>query len=126
MEDGVEEKLRLGRRIRDLRAEAGWTQTQMAHALGISFQQVQKYEHGITRISVATMLRILSVLGVPADIFFAGIAEPTGLPFTRAIQDPGLEQLKRDYETIQSPDARRALREMARVLGGQFASKRSL
>ncbi|RZJ41095.1 MAG: helix-turn-helix domain-containing protein [Brevundimonas sp.] len=126
MDEIVEQKLRLGRRIRDLRTEAGWTQTQLAQALGISFQQVQKYEHGITRVSVVTILRVLSVLGVPADIFFAGMADPTGLPFTHAVTDPSSEQLRRDYQAIKNPEARRALRDMARVLAGGAVAKRSL
>ena len=121
-----EERLAIGQRIRDLRSDAGWTQGQLAQALGLSFQQIQKYEHGVTRISVVNLLRILAILGVPADLFFADLAEPKGLPLPKPIVDPGLEQLKRDYEHIQDPEARRVLRETARVLCGQPELKRSL
>lgn len=104
MEEPVlEDRLRLGQRIRDLRADAGWTQSQLARALGMSFQQVQRYEHVITRVSVAALLKILAVLGVPPAAFFQSLNRPLGLPVPVPIIDPGLEQFKSDYERSRIP-----------------------
>ncbi len=61
--------------LRLRRQEAGLSQTAVADALGISFQQVQKYENGTNRIS-AGMLHALSItLKVPVQYFFDGLSE---------------------------------------------------
>lgn len=57
-------KLRLQRQFRQL------TQTDLANALGITFQQIQKYERGINRISASRLQTICQVLGVPVSFFF--------------------------------------------------------
>ncbi len=46
----------VGRRIHDLRTSKGWSQTQLASLLGITFQQIQKYEKGLNRISASRLL----------------------------------------------------------------------
>lgn len=56
--------------IRDLRKAKGISQMQLAEMLGVSYQQVQKYEKGITRISVDRLHQISKALGVPINIFF--------------------------------------------------------
>jgi transcriptional regulator with XRE-family HTH domain len=49
---------RVGRNIRKLRVLAGWTQADLAGQLGLTFQQVQKYERGQSRVSAATLFRL--------------------------------------------------------------------
>jgi transcriptional regulator with XRE-family HTH domain len=56
------ERQEIGARIRSLRAARRISQTQLASLLGVSYQQVQKYENGRTRLSVATMKRIAEVM----------------------------------------------------------------
>lgn len=55
----------IGRRIAALREARGLSQSALAQALGLSFQQIQKYEYGKNRISVARLLLIADVIDVP-------------------------------------------------------------
>jgi len=59
----------LGRRIRQLRTQRGLTQTDLAEKLNVSFQQVQKYEHGRTSISLLRLQAIAKALSVPVGDF---------------------------------------------------------
>jgi transcriptional regulator with XRE-family HTH domain len=60
--DPVDE--RLGAQIRELRIQRGLSQMQLGIEIGVAFQQIQKYERGTNRISVATLVRICRVLKV--------------------------------------------------------------
>tara|TARA_R100001369_G_scaffold24221_1_gene44608 strand:+ start:982 stop:1338 length:357 start_codon:yes stop_codon:yes gene_type:complete len=64
----------VGTKLRELRSITGHTQTSLGNAVGISFQQVQKYETGANRISVSRLVEFARVLDVPPSYFFAGIA----------------------------------------------------
>ena len=60
----------VGRRVRELRLQLGLTQTQLADAIGVTFQQVQKYERGSNRISASKLWLIADRLGVsPASLY---------------------------------------------------------
>lgn len=61
----------LGQRIRKRRKYVGLTQAALASELGISFQQMQKYEKGINAISVARLQRICEVLSLPTNYFLS-------------------------------------------------------
>ncbi len=60
----------VGERIRTLRAAAGISQEKIADALGITFQQVQKYESGKNRVAAGRLMIIAATLGVPIASFF--------------------------------------------------------
>ncbi len=62
-------------RLRLRRLEAGITQTGLAEALGISFQQVQKYENGTNRITARALYQVSIALAVPMQYFFEGLGE---------------------------------------------------
>lgn len=58
-----------GARLRALRMRAGMTQQELGRAIGVTFQQIQKYETGANRMAVSTLLRICDALGRdPVDI----------------------------------------------------------
>jgi transcriptional regulator with XRE-family HTH domain len=65
----------IGERIREARHAQGMSQTLLADQVGITFQQVQKYEKGANRVSAARLFDIAHVLGMPITYFFEG-AEP--------------------------------------------------
>lgn len=65
----------IGKNLRTLRTLAGYTQTQIAEFLGITFQQVQKYEAGKNRVSAATLYRLKTLYDIPYDLFFGDIRE---------------------------------------------------
>lgn len=60
----------VGRRVQLARKAAGFSQTELAEQLGLSFQQVQKYEKGANRIGAGRLLRIATLLNVPISFFF--------------------------------------------------------
>ena len=60
---------KIGQRLRAIRREAGWSQERLGEALGMSFQQVQKYENGKNRVAVSTLLLIAEALKRPVTDF---------------------------------------------------------
>jgi transcriptional regulator with XRE-family HTH domain len=66
----------VGTRIRTRRLLLGLNQESLANALGLTFQQVQKYEGGANRVSASRLAAIADILGVPVAYFFAELASP--------------------------------------------------
>ena len=62
----------VGHRIRIERLSRGLSQTALANQLGVTFQQVQKYEKGVNRVGAGRLTKIAEVLGVPVSTFFSG------------------------------------------------------
>jgi transcriptional regulator with XRE-family HTH domain len=62
----------VGHRIRIERLSRGLSQTALANQLGVTFQQVQKYEKGVNRVGAGRLTKIAEVLGVPVGTFFGG------------------------------------------------------
>src|SRR5205085_7064507 len=91
--------------------------------LGVTFQQVQKYEKGVNRVGAGRLARIAEVLGVPVAFFFSGDMSPaassdsasTGLSF---LETAGAVRLVRAYSTIEDPQIRRALVDLAEEIAG--------
>jgi transcriptional regulator with XRE-family HTH domain len=106
----------VGKRIRHRRWMVGMTQQQLAEKVGIKFQQIQKYETGMNRVSASRLWDIADALGVNIAFFFEGIddkreAETTG----DILADKEALELVRSYYAI--PEAqRRRLFDLARVL----------
>jgi len=69
----------VGRNVRIWRMAKGLSQTQLASRLGVTFQQVQKYEVGSNRIGTGRLVTVAAVLGVPISALFEGTnaAEPS-------------------------------------------------
>lgn len=65
----------VGRRVCERRLGLGYNQSELAKALGLTFQQVQKYEKGANRISASKLWDIAAFLKVDIGYFFAGFAE---------------------------------------------------
>ena len=74
----------VGRRIRVRRLERQMSQTELADQLGVTFQQVQKYEKGVNRVGAARLQRIADALDVPISFFFSadrGSPQEAIMPF---------------------------------------------
>jgi len=65
----------IGKRIRDRRQQIGVTQHALAKTIGVSFQQLHKYEQGTNRVSAARLWRIAKALQTPMDYYFAAEGE---------------------------------------------------
>lgn len=65
--------IHVGRRIKEIRTVRGFTQSNVAEHLGISFQQLQKYETGANRVSASRMFELSKLLQVSPSFFFEGL-----------------------------------------------------
>lgn len=65
----------VGAQIKQRRTVLGMSQTELANRLGITFQQVQKYEKGANRVGSSRLYEISEILGVPLQSFFEGVEE---------------------------------------------------
>lgn len=124
--------LHVGKRMRQRRTLLGLSQERLAEALGLTFQQVQKYERGTNRISASRLYELGRVLEVPIGYFFDDL--PLDMP--RRVRDHmqgaiAIEavagrvdpltrretlELVRAYYRIREPRVRRRLFEMAKAL----------
>jgi len=69
--------VRIGARLRSRRLDRGLSQEKLADLLGLTFQQVQKYEKGVNRIAASRLYDIAVVLETPITYFFEGLSEPS-------------------------------------------------
>jgi transcriptional regulator with XRE-family HTH domain len=109
----------VGKRVRHRRWMIGMTQQQLAEKVGIKFQQIQKYETGMNRISASRLWDISEALGAPITFFFEGLDRSVpetegGAPMDLMADKEALE-LVRSYYAIPETQRRR-LFELARVL----------
>lgn len=112
----------VGQRIQSLRQMRHISQEQLGKALGLTFQQIQKYERGINRISASRLFMVAHFLGVPVSFFFEGLpsggqlwnwlgghlAEDDAPPY---IAEPAMTKETQDvlaaFARITDPDMRR-------------------
>lgn len=108
----------IGERIRLRRTELGLTQDQLAAALGVSYQQVQKYENGANRISAARLWQIGRRLQVPVGWFFDEVeAEVEGGPGAgRLVHVRGVLEVARGFGELRGPTIKAALVGLLRAL----------
>lgn len=65
----------VGNRVRLRRMLIGMSQEKLGELLGLTFQQVQKYEKGVNRIGAGRLFHVAQILGVPIDYFYEGVIE---------------------------------------------------
>jgi len=115
------EDLEIGQKIRALRLERGLSQSGLADGIGLTFQQVQKYEKGTNRVSAGRLQKIADMLNTPVMFFYAGMggrskkpdARNSGLAF---LQTKGAMRLMRAYSEISSRTTKYALVVLAESL----------
>ena len=99
----------IGLKLRRRRSALGISQNSLANALGLTFQQVQKYEKGATRISIARLWDLSKILSVPITYFFENLEGKTftqsSVPYNSALND-------KSDEFLISPLAKRDVREL--------------
>jgi transcriptional regulator with XRE-family HTH domain len=109
----------IGSCIRLRRLEKGLSQERLATGLGLSFQQIQKYERGITGCAPARLAKIAEILDTPIGAFFpeGGLQPPRAalLPDARSLA------LARQFESIPNSAARTAIRQLVSALAAMPA-----
>jgi len=83
----------VGGRLRAFRLQAGMNQTELARALGVTFQQVQKYEKGVNRVSASMLARASQALHTPVESFFPGAEEGETQQIDPAVASRGREMM---------------------------------
>lgn len=110
----------IGAAIRLRRRHAGISQEMLAEKCGVSFQQVQKYENGVNRVSFSRLVQIAHALGLRVSELVGDIDEATGLSPAESgmltdLGVPGAIDLLRDYAGL-SPALRGRVRDLLREI----------
>lgn len=87
---------KLGQRVRTRRLEIGMSQERLAELLGITFQQVQKYEKGANRIAASRLHDIAAALEMPVARFFEGLG-----PGKKVSEEPEAPMTSQEYELLR-------------------------
>jgi transcriptional regulator with XRE-family HTH domain len=121
----------VGSRIRLRRTMLGMSQEKLGDALGITFQQIQKYEKGTNRVGASRLQNISGILNAPVSFFFedapadvstgqGGMAEASGSNYVVDFlsSSEGL-QLNRAFLKISDPKVRRRIVDLVKALGSE-------
>ena len=122
----------VGSRVRLRRTMLGMSQEKLGHAIGLTFQQVQKYERGANRIAASRLFELSRVLDVPVSFFFddmpadvslrsrpleGGLAEEGGVPYAaNPMAKRETLELVRAYYRITDPGVRKRVFALAKAL----------
>jgi transcriptional regulator with XRE-family HTH domain len=111
--------------MRVRRIEIGMSQEALGDQLGVTFQQVQKYERGANRISASRLFFLANALGVPIGFFYEGLDGDGQLPATGTddglfgfISSPDGVAIAEAFSGIDNQPIRRRLIDLARTIGG--------
>jgi transcriptional regulator with XRE-family HTH domain len=121
--------IEVGHRIRIERLARGLSHTALANQLGVTFQQVQKYEKGVNRVGAGRLTKIAEVLGIDVSSFFgakdmiaAGARESGEASPLKLLTVSGAFRLLRAYGEIEDSNLRRAVVDLVEQIS---AHKRS-
>lgn len=108
----------VGERIRRRRAELGMTQHDLAVMLGISYQQVQKYETGANRVSAGRLYTLSRRLGCSVGYFFDGLegADAVAVPIEHGAANRTTIELARNFSRLPSGNVKGAISTLVRAL----------
>jgi transcriptional regulator with XRE-family HTH domain len=114
----------VGRRVRARRVLAGMSQTALADELGLTFQQLQKYESGANRIAASRLYRTAIVLEVPVQFFFMGLE---GVPEDGEGGDAGVAPRRATLNLVRdvgrcAPDLQKQVRGLVRAIADHAAA----
>ncbi len=124
----------VGSRVRMRRLMIGMSQEKLGDLLGVTFQQVQKYEKGTNRISASRLQQISTSLGVTIDYLYgqagrgepaegAGFAEVGGQDYAADVVTADGWKLMRAFNRIDDKKVRRALIELVQSVAGEGAAE---
>ncbi|WP_265516087.1 helix-turn-helix domain-containing protein [Nitratireductor luteus] len=125
--------IHVGSRIRLRRNMLGVSQEKLGDSLGITFQQIQKYEKGTNRVGASRLQAIASILNAPVSFFFEGAPGEDGTPAPGMAEDgtayvadflnssEGI-QLNRAFVKIADPKVRRKVLDLVKALAADTAA----
>jgi transcriptional regulator with XRE-family HTH domain len=120
----------VGGRVRERRQHLGLSQEKLGEAIGLTFQQVQKYERGANRIGASRLYELSRVLDVPVGFFFDGIkheiagqmglGEAPAAAFSAPTLDRENLELVRLYQRISDTAVRRRIFDLAKAIADAY------
>ncbi len=125
----------VGNRVRLRRMLIGMSQEKLGELLGLTFQQVQKYEKGVNRIGAGRLFHVAQILGVPIDYFYEGVIEqsaqqtagfaeePTRPPVMDFLSSGEGLQLSLAFMKIKDPKVRKRVLDLVRSLADEDDNK---
>jgi transcriptional regulator with XRE-family HTH domain len=125
--------IEVGQRIKIERLAAGLSQTELGESIGVTFQQVQKYEKGTNRVGAGRLTQIARGLKIPVNTFFEGhdhiekTAQQGGVSPLSLITNPHAFRLLQAYSTLTDEELRRSIVELVErvaVRTGSHAPRR--
>lgn len=126
--------IQVGNRVRIRRMLIGMSQERLGDLLGLTFQQVQKYEKGVNRIGAGRLFEVSRILNVPVDFFYEGLAtelagqpgmrEPEGTPPVMEFMSSGEGlQLSLAFMKIKDAKVRKRVLDLVKSLAEEEESK---
>lgn len=120
----------VGNRVRIRRMLIGMSQEKLGDMLGLTFQQIQKYEKGVNRIGAGRLYEVSRILGVPIDFFYEGVAAAPQAGFSEA-GPPVMEfissgeglQLSLAFMKIKDPKVRKRVLDLVKSLAEEEAEQ---
>jgi transcriptional regulator with XRE-family HTH domain len=121
--------IEVGQRIKIQRLAAGLSQTELGEGIGVTFQQLQKYEKGVNRVGAGRLTKIARVLRIPASSFFdgrdhiekvaaRGVESPLSL-----ITHPYAFRLLQAYSTLIDLELRQAIVDLVEAAAAKAGTK---
>ena len=126
--------IHVGSRVRLRRTLLGMSQEKLGRDLGLTFQQIQKYERGANRIGSSRLYKLSRIMDVPVSFFFEempdetasrarALREKTGETFkTEQLSKRETLELVRAYYRIENPKVRKRIFELVKAVGGTTRS----
>ena len=114
-----------GNRIREFRVQAGMSQEKLSQALGLTFQQIQKYERGSNRVSAGRLVQIAAAVGQPVAAFFEPAPEPLA---AHTAGDRESLEMVRAFQALPTRELRNGARNIVKVMAaaaGETATEKA-
>jgi transcriptional regulator with XRE-family HTH domain len=122
LKDRVEEKvgpsridIEIGKKIRELRLTRGMSQDDLGKKIGITFQQIQKYEKGVNRVLVSRLNDLAIALGVTPESFFANLSNSSHSSSAALHEDKGSFEYNHGEDDAESKEILGLMREYQKI-----------
>ena len=124
--------IQVGNRVRIRRMLIGMSQERLGDLLGLTFQQVQKYEKGVNRIGAGRLFEVARILNVPVDFFYEGVngaggqpgvAEGESAPVMEFVSSGEGLQLSLAFMKIKDAKVRKRVLDLVKSLAEEEAQK---
>ncbi|MDA0781160.1 MAG: helix-turn-helix transcriptional regulator [Rickettsiales bacterium] len=117
----------IGKRLRLSRNSIGMTQQELAEKIGVTFQQLQKYETGLNRVGGSRLYQICKILNVDPNYFFEEILlkkNTVDSTCDNNIEDQALLSLIKNFKKISSPELRSVVLDLSKIIANNAKYKK--